>query len=49
MRLIKLWDASDNEILVDMDRTTTPLPYKKTSRIAEILAKFVLFLITGKK
>jgi hypothetical protein len=49
MQLLKLWDAADNEILVDLDRATTPLPYKKLNRLIEFLIDFALFLVTGRK
>ena len=49
MRLIKLWDASDQEILIDMDRASTTLRYKKLNRLIEFLIDFALFLVTGRK
>lgn len=49
MQLLKLWDAADNEILVDLDRTNTPLQPKKLNRLIEFLIDFALFLVTGRK
>jgi hypothetical protein len=49
MQLLKLWDASDQEILIDMDRASTPLPYKKPNRLIEFLIDFALYLFTGRK
>ena len=49
MRLIKLWDTSDQEIIIDMDRASTPLPYKKPNRFIELLINFALYLFTGRK
>jgi hypothetical protein len=49
MRLVKLWDATDQEILIDMDRKGKPTQYKEPSKLAEFIMRFIVFLITGKK
>lgn len=48
MRIIKLWDASDQEILIDMDRKGKPIPYKQ-NKLIEFVLRFIVFIISGRR
>ena len=48
-KLIKLIDASDSEVFLDMTRKLTPIYYRKVNRVTDVLARFILFLFTGKR